>query len=187
MRRLQRHLGVALTLALALSACGGGDDDNNDATAPTPSTTPSAADTALPQLTGKTLEVAAVWTGTEQKLFQKVLDAFKTATGATVKFTSTGDDIATVLGTRVSGGNAPDVAILPQPGLLKEFAGKGALQELTGPVAAAVDTNYAPVWRELGSVNGKLYGVWYKAANKSTVWYSTKAFQDAGVEAPQFW
>jgi len=50
-----------------------------------------------------------------------------------------------------------------------------------------VDANYAPVWRELGSVDGTLYGVWFKAANKSTVWYRTKAFFDAGVAPPKTW
>ena len=51
-----------------------------------------------------------------------------------------------------------------------------------------VDSNYAPVWRELGSVDGKLYGVWFKAANKSTVWYRTDLFDAAGVkEPPETW
>ena len=45
--------------------------------------------------------------------------------------------------------------------------------------------NYAPDWIELGSVNGKLYGLFFKAANKSTVWYNVKAFKDAGVDAAE--
>ena len=32
--------------------------------------------------------------------------------------------------------------------------------------------------------NGKLYGFVFKGANKSTVWYNVKAFEDAGVEPP---
>jgi alpha-glucoside transport system substrate-binding protein len=31
-------------------------------------------------------------------------------------------------------------------------------------------------------VNGQLYGVWFKSANKSLVWYNAKAFRDAGVQ-----
>jgi hypothetical protein len=50
-----------------------------------------------------------------------------------------------------------------------------------------VDANYAPVWRELGSVDGTLYGVWFKAANKSTVWYNLNVFNSAGVEPPADW
>jgi alpha-glucoside transport system substrate-binding protein len=36
-------------------------------------------------------------------------------------------------------------------------------------------------------VNGKLYGFVFKGANKSTVWYNVKAFNDAGVQPPQTW
>ena len=38
-----------------------------------------------------------------------------------------------------------------------------------------------------GSVDGKLYGLLFKAANKSTVWYNVAAFEDAGVEPPETW
>jgi ABC-type glycerol-3-phosphate transport system substrate-binding protein len=50
-----------------------------------------------------------------------------------------------------------------------------------------VDDNYAPVWRQLGSVNGKLSAVFFKAANKSTVWYNTHVFDQAGVKEPATW
>ena len=39
----------------------------------------------------------------------------------------------------------------------------------------------------MGSVDGTLYGLLFKAANKSTVWYNVQAFEDAGVEAPTTW
>ncbi|HKF90015.1 MAG TPA: ABC transporter substrate-binding protein [Acidimicrobiia bacterium] len=133
-------------------------------------------------LDGQKVEVAAVWTGTEQKNFKKVLDAFKKKTGASVTFTSTGDDIAPALEPRIAGGNPPDVAVLPQPGLLRDFAQRGALRPIEDVAGTEVDSNYAPIWRELGSVDGQLYGVWFKSANKSLVWYNTKVFRDAGVQ-----
>jgi alpha-glucoside transport system substrate-binding protein len=141
-----------------------------------------AVDAATKPLDGSSIEVAAVWTGTEQKNFKKVLDAFTAKTGASVTYTSTGDDISAALEPRISGGDAPDVAILPQPGLLKDFAQRGALKPVSAEVAKAVDTNYAPIWRNLGTVDNQLYGVWAKAANKSLVWYNTKVFSDAGVK-----
>ncbi|HXF73070.1 MAG TPA: extracellular solute-binding protein [Actinomycetota bacterium] len=101
--------------------------------------------------------------------------------------TSTGDDIAAVLGTRIEGGDPPDVAILPQPGLMADLAEQGALQPIEEVAGDEVDANYAPVWRELGSVDGTLYGVWFKAANKSTVWYNVGVFRDAGVQPPATW
>ena len=48
--------------------------------------------------------------------------------------------------------------------------------------------NYGSVWRDLGSVDGKLYGVWFKAADKSLVWYSPATFARAGIAAaPRTW
>jgi ABC-type glycerol-3-phosphate transport system substrate-binding protein len=36
-------------------------------------------------------------------------------------------------------------------------------------------------------VDGTLYGLWFKAANKSTVWYNAQVFADAGVAPPRDW
>jgi ABC-type glycerol-3-phosphate transport system substrate-binding protein len=133
-------------------------------------------------LDGEKLEVAAVWTGIEEKNFKKVLSAFEKQTGASVTFTSTGDDISAALEPRLSGGDAPDVAILPQPGLLEDFVDRGVLKSVEVAAGKEVDVNYAPIWRRLGTVNGQLYGVWFKAADKSLVWYNTKVFANAGVK-----
>jgi ABC-type glycerol-3-phosphate transport system substrate-binding protein len=136
--------------------------------------------------TQSSISVMAVWTGAEQKSFQAVLSAFQQSSGVSVKYTPAGDQLPTVLATAVEGGNPPDVAVLPQPGLMRDFADKGALK----PIAFAsgvIGANFAPVWKQLGSVNGKLYGLFFKGANKSTVWYNTKVFQNAGAKPPTTW
>ena len=48
-------------------------------------------------------------------------------------------------------------------------------------VTTELDKNFAAVWKTLGTVDGKVYGVPFKGANKSTVWYSVSAFKNAGV------
>jgi alpha-glucoside transport system substrate-binding protein len=170
-------LAMVGTLALVAAACGGGGGGGT--------TTPSGgAKTSGPDLSGQTVEVAAVWTGPEQKSFEQVLNAFQDKTGATAKFTSTGDDIATVLGTRLQGGKPPDVAILPQPGLLKQYADEGRLQQLDNVVGPVMDQNFAPVWQDFATVDGKLFGAYWKASNKSTFWFNKHVFDDAGVQPP---
>lgn len=186
MRRFTRLLALLLVLALVGAACGGDDDDDDgavDAGDDTETTEADAGDDGAADLSGETVSVAAVWGGAEQESFEAVLDGFEEATGATTEFQSTGDDIAAVLGTAIEGGNPPDVAVLPQPGLLSDLADGGSLVEIEDVAGDLVDENYAPVWRELGSVDGTLYGVWFKAANKSTVWFSTEAWQTAGLAA----
>ncbi|MFJ4963989.1 Multiple sugar-binding protein precursor [Streptomyces sp. ADI96-02] len=163
---------TALTLALGATACGG-----DPVTA--------AGGGGGGDLAGQTLSVAAVWTGAEQKNFQKVLDAFSAKTGAKTQFLPTGDNTSTVIGSRIEGGNAPDVVMVPQVGVLQQFAKQGWLKPLSPAATAAVDTNYASVWKKYGSVDGSLYGVYFKAAHKSTVWYSPDALDQAGVEPPK--
>jgi hypothetical protein len=159
--------------ALLVAACGGGQ----------PQASPAAQ-----SLAGQSLEVAAVWSATEQANFKQVLDAFKAKTGASYTYTSTGDNIGTVLGSRLAQKNPPDVAILPQPGLLNDLAKQGALFELDSATKSAAQSNYASFWSDLGSSGGKQYGVFWKAANKSTLWYNPKAVQSAGVTtAPATW
>ena len=35
--------------------------------------------------------------------------------------------------------------------------------------------------------DGRLYGVYYKVANKSVIWYRAGAFAEAGVSPPRTW
>ena len=180
---LRRLLALLCVLALALAGCGGGDDDDGGTGAG-----PGDAggdDLEVPANVGGTMEVAAVWSGEEQAAFKQVLDAFTARTGTTVTFTSTGDDIATALRTRLAGGSPPDVAILPQPGLLKDLAAQNALKPIEDAAGKAIDKNWSKDWRALGTVNNQLYGLFYKAANKSTVWYNVGAFRTAGVQPPE--
>lgn len=137
------------------------------------------------RLEGTTVEIVAVWEDAEAEAFRAVLDAFEAATGATVRYTSTAEaDTATVLDARIAAGDPPDVAVLPQPGLLATYARQGRILPIEGIVGDAVRTWYPREWQRLGTVDGRLYGVWFKAADKSLVWYSIGAFEQAGVIPP---
>ena len=155
---MQVRLAAALVLAaaLALSACGAG------------------APVGGGSLSGQTVEMAGVWADKEEASFRKVLDAFERKTGVKVIYTSAGDELPTVLSTRLAGGSPPDVAAVPQPALMKSFAAAGSIQPLSKATQDIVEHQYSPVWKQLGSVDGKLYGFVFKAANKSTVWYDTR-------------
>lgn len=159
-------MAAALLVVAALVGCGGASDD------------------AAPDLGGHRIEVLAVWSGDEQAAFETVLRGFEEATGAAVDYTSAGHGMATALSERVDAGDPPDVAFVPQPGLLRRYAREGKLVALDDAVGEVVDRNYAPVWRELGSEGGRLFGVWFKAANKSLVWYNVGVFERLGVVPP---
>jgi alpha-glucoside transport system substrate-binding protein len=169
-RRIQASVATLGAAALIVAGCGD-----------TGSAHPTGG------LAGQTVEVAAIWTGAEQATFRAVLDAFEEATGATVRYTSGGNDLPALLNSRLAGGSPPDVAMLGQPGVVAELARRGALHPLTGEAAAAVEAHYPPAWREFGIIDGTLYGVYFKVAHKSIIWYRTDAFQEAGVDPPRTW
>ncbi|MEW2253436.1 MULTISPECIES: ABC transporter substrate-binding protein [unclassified Streptomyces] len=180
---------AAGALALTLAACGGGDD-KSDATktgGPTASADGGDSGLSLPKLDGTHLEVAAVWTGGEQANFKKVLAEFEKRTGATVTFVPAQDPIINFLGSKIAGGQPPDVAMLPQPGAIKQAVDKGWAKPVDAGVQAELAKNYSQGWQDIGKVGGKQYGVYYKAANKSLIWYNAKVFENAGASEPKTW
>ncbi|GAA3958613.1 ABC transporter substrate-binding protein [Actinomadura viridis] len=166
---------VAAGLLLSAAACGGGDG-GGEATA--------GGDGPLK---GVKVEVAAKWTGPEEANFRKVLKEFEKKTGATVTYASTGENTDAYLGPRLQANQPPDVAILPQPGLMQQYAAKGSLKPLGQDVVQQVEQNFSPYWKDLGSAEGKTYGVLIKAAYKSIMWYRPQVFSDAGVQPPATW
>jgi multiple sugar transport system substrate-binding protein/alpha-glucoside transport system substrate-binding protein len=174
-------------LALTAAACGSGKDAAGADKTATPSAAAAGQGPGLPDLKGRELEVAAVWTGPEQANFQRVLDEFDKRTGASSTFVPTGDSQSTFLGTRIGGGEPPDVAFLAQNGVLHQFADKGWLKPLGAEAQAELAKNFSPGWQRLGSWQGKQYGVYAKASNKSLIWYNAAAFTNAGANEPKSW
>ena len=105
--------------------------------------------------------------------FLKGNSPFEASSGVTVNFSGKGSNMDCIGG----GGRrqTPDVAVCSRtPGP----ADTGEESDNLGPVLGSAASNYSSAWNALGTVNGKLYGVWYKAANKNTVWYSPAEFAE---------
>ncbi len=136
------------------------------------------------QLAGARLEVMGAWSGTEQARFSRVLAAFSSRTGAVVRYTSAHGRVPGALDARIAVGRAPDVAMLPQPGALRHYARAGLLVPLDPAAQQLVQRHYSTVWRDLASYSGREYGVWFKAANKSLIWYDISLFERAGLVPP---
>jgi alpha-glucoside transport system substrate-binding protein len=135
-----------------------------------------------------TITFDGIWTASSgQKQFADVIKAFnKTYPKVKVNYKPVGNDLPTVLATAVAGGHPPDMADIAQPGTVQQFANQGKLKPITY-AKSTISKNYAPAWRQLGTFNGKLYALVFKAANKSLVWYNVPAFKQAGVNPPKTW
>ncbi|MEU5582922.1 ABC transporter substrate-binding protein [Streptomyces huasconensis] len=176
---------VAGALALTVTACGGDGDDGDKSDEGGGKDTGSTVQ--LPKLDGETVSVSAVWGGSERKVFLKVLDEFEERTGAKVSFVPAQDPIISFLESKVAGGQPPDVAMLPQVGAIEQAVANKWAKPVGPEAQKQLEKNYAKGWQNLGAVDGKQYGVYFKAANKSLIWYNTRVFENAGVSEPKTW
>ncbi|TGW05690.1 carbohydrate ABC transporter substrate-binding protein, partial [Mesorhizobium sp. M2D.F.Ca.ET.145.01.1.1] len=137
------------------------------------------------------LTIFGPWRGEDETLVRSVLDYFQEATGAEVKYSSSENyEQQIVIDTQA--GSPPNIAVLPQPGLIQDLASKGVLTPLGDDVAAWVKENYAAgdSWAKLGTYNGKdgkpgFYAFPYKIDVKGLVWYSLDNFEEAGYKVPK--
>ena len=179
MNRTTKVIAVAAAAIVTVGAAAGCSSSKSKTTGGNNSSTGSASG---PNLSGKTFTILGQWTGAEQQAFQAVIDAFDKKTGAKGTYTpAAGGDEATVLGTQVNAGTPPDIAMLALPGAISQYAKANKIQALSSDAQKAVADNYAKVWTDLATVDGKVYGVPFDASNKSTVWYRAQAISDAGL------
>ena len=172
--RYRFGLGVLISvLALAAAGCGGDDGGNGGAK-------------GNEDVSGS-ISIMAIWAGEEQKSFQAVIDGFEEQyPNVDVKYTSGGDNLAPLLSTAIEGGNPPDIAAIAQPGLMADFADKGAIKPIDDLRDKIVDA-FGEAVADAGAVEGTQYAVMFKGSNKSTIWYNVASFDEAGVEPPETW
>ena len=142
-------------------------------------------------LEGQTLTIFGPWRGEDQVLVESMLAYFAAASGVKVNYSSSENyEQQIVIDTQA--GSPPDIAILPQPGLIADLVKKGFVTPLGEDTQAWIAENYAAgdSWVSLGSYAGPdgakaLYAFPYKIDVKSLVWYVPENFADAGYAVPE--
>lgn len=174
---MSKRLWVGLWSAIfVVAACSGGG------ASPAPS-----ADGGGGDLAGKTITVSGAFVDAEAERFAEAVKPFEDATGATVAYS--GDkSFEQQLNVQVQAGNPPDVALLPQPGGMKNYASQGKLFPLPDDIVASIDANYGPGWKEVGTADdGKVYGVFHRVNLKGLVFYPKAVWDAKGYAAPATW
>ncbi|MCJ7872047.1 ABC transporter substrate-binding protein [Phaeobacter sp. J2-8] len=142
-------------------------------------------------LNGEEISVFGPWRGDDQALVESILGYFTEATGATIKYASS-ETYEQQIVIDTEAGSPPNVAVLPQPGLIQDLVSKGFVEPLGEDTENWLRANYAAgdSWVSLGTYTGpdgedRLYAFPYKIDLKSLVWYSPENFEDAGYEVPE--
>ncbi len=168
MRRMQRRgrtsllVGLALAIAAALAGCGSGGGSNDN--------------------------TVTIWMSVDQPVFdglKKEMQAKAKAEGITVKLSKV-TDINSLIMTKIQANDAPDIALIPQPGVVSNIVKRNKAFPLDDVVDMnALKDNMLPGALDAGTFNGKLYGLLASANVKSLVFYNKKAWDKAGYQTPQ--
>ena len=162
--KFRSYAPALLTALLALTACRDSNDGNAD-----------------------TLVILGSLTGVGQEIVEEAFAPFTAETGITVVYEGT-DAFTTVLPIRIAGGDVPDLAIFPQPGLMSDLAREGSLTPLDDVVdTATLTTAFGPDWVDLGTVDSSVYGIWMRSDPNSLVWYVPDVFETDGYSVPTSW
>ena len=197
-RRCGRLLAAASVLTLvcaATAACSAGGAYSASATG-------CAAYKAYQGHEGSTVTVSSSLTGTEAERFEASVAEFEKCTGIDVAHTGTtelrsqllngsGADLSTNKGASPSSQdnpeNLPDLAIVPQPGMVAELVDTGVVHPLPNTVNSNVEAGWDRHWIQVGIHASVPYAAPLMASVKSLVWYSPDAFKKAGYEVPSTW
>ena len=135
---------------------------------------------------GKTVTIFTSILEPELTTLQTATKDFQTCTGVKIKIEGS-NQFEALLPVRVKGGNAPDLAWIPQPGLLQKLVATGKVVPAPKAVVANVNKYWSKSWKDLGTVNGKFYAAPMGSNMKSLVWYSPKQFASNGYTVPKTW
>jgi alpha-glucoside transport system substrate-binding protein len=173
----------AVTALTVLAACG---NSSSGGTGTTQTLTGACSKyQAYAGHSGTTVTMFASILSPESDSLQKSWADFSNCTGIKISYEGS-NDFESQLPVRVSGGNAPDFAIIPQPGLLAQMVKTG---KVVKPPQQTVknEEKWSSVWKNYGTVKGTFYAAPMSANMKSLVWYSPKAFTQAGYKVPTTW
>lgn len=166
--RLLAPVGLLAVGAIALAGCAEGDSGGSG----------SGSEGTT------TVRISGGITGTEADALNQSFEQFTQDTGIKVVYTGDKSFEGNIV-TKVSGGDAPDIAIVPQPGLLKTLIGTGEVQKASDAVSANVDEYWGEDWKSYGTEDGTFYAAPMLANLKGYVWYSPAKFAEWGVQIPK--
>ncbi len=132
---------------------------------------------------GKTVTIGGTILDLEADRLAQSWKDFETCTGIEIDYQGSSEFEAQIA-VLAEGGNAPDIGIVPQPGLLARLAAGGWLIPASQGVEDNVDKWWSPDWKQYGTYDGTFYSAPLMASIKGYIWYSPSTFADKGYEVP---
>lgn len=138
-------------------------------------------------LSGATVNVFGAFVDVDAERFNASMASFEEQTGIDIVYEGSGDFESLVV-VRAEGGDPPDIAAFPQPGLMTDLVRRGFIADLSQSFSMDyLRQQYSDAWIDLSRVDGTIAGVWYRASLKSLVWYAKPVFEAEGYAIPETW
>jgi alpha-glucoside transport system substrate-binding protein len=188
-RRGLASASFVLSAGLLLAACGGDDGGATNAGGTSPGEGKAECEglTEFGDLSGTEVNVYTSIVAPEDQPHIDSYKLFEECTGAKVQYEGSKEFEAQLV-VRVRSGNPPDIAFIPQPGLLTTLVrDTNAVVEAPDSVADNVDEFFGEDWKNYGSVDDTFYAAPLGANVKSFVWYSPGMFEKNGWKVPETW
>jgi alpha-glucoside transport system substrate-binding protein len=132
------------------------------------------------------VEIFGAFSGEEEAAFNESLAEFEESSGIDVEYVPS-SDFTTLIRSRVQGGNPPDIALFPQPGLVLDLAESGGSIIPLGDVLdlASLEETLIPGFLDAATTeDDEVYAAPMRMAVKSIVWYPIPEFEEAGYAVP---
>jgi alpha-glucoside transport system substrate-binding protein len=174
-KRFTAPLAILAVSGMALAGCAGGTGTGDASHGPGDA--------------GKADGVVTIYgtiSDTEAELLQQSWADWEKANDIQIKYEGN-KEFETQISIRAQGGNAPDIAIFPQPGLLGDLASRDLIQPAPDGVKANVEKYWSKDWAAYATTDDTLYGAPLMASVKGFIWYSPKKFADNGWTVPTNW
>jgi alpha-glucoside transport system substrate-binding protein len=163
-RRAAVAVAAVASMSVSLAACGGDGGSASDS------------------------KEVTIWASVDQPVLdglEKALAPKAKEAGITVKWSKV-ENINQLIMTKIQANDTPDIAFIPQPGVVADIVDRGAAQPLDDVVdPGALESSMVPGTLEAGTVDDQLYGLLVSMNVKSLVFYPKKAWDQAGYKAPQ--
>jgi alpha-glucoside transport system substrate-binding protein len=137
---------------------------------------------------GSSSKTVTVWTSVDQPVvdgFNKVLVPEAKKQGITLNIKKV-NDINTLIMTSIQANKSPDIAMIPQPGVVADVVKRNKGTALDKIVDMnTLKSSMTAGTLDAGTINGKLYGLLVSMNVKSLVFYNKKAWAKAGYPVPK--
>jgi len=136
-----------------------------------------------------TLNVLGPHRGVDAENLDKIFTAFTEQTGINIEYIGS-PNFNQELIENFANDKLPDIAIIPQPGLLRDLVRVNAIAPLDAETVQWVEDNYAAgaSWNNLVTVEKNditsVYGFFFNTNMKSLIWYSPERFKDLDLQVP---